>query len=364
MLALLPTYRREGRQQQRGRRWECQREAVTHIRLDSRHRLVYDIKAFCWTLQKCSPYAKFDQTKYDTDKTNGKRITIMQDSDGVQYFSKWIGLGTFTQEYLGDAFTTWINGLIDDKLGDKELSVKMIINTFNGVKKAISEMLLLSTLFRIKVEMIPVDAHDFDRLVTEEKRARKVVSADRKKIPPGGLVGPDTVFSAQILDRDAQNVLRTYGVNMVEGGAFDVTVNNNSTISEYKEHLSSFSKDGVTELVKVKKVGEFISLKGRQPGVKAPKEQKSDEVIVVNDKVKLHQANDPPESGKRGRGRPPGTKNKKKENGISVAATESPAAIIVPSDLKPKISALQPKTAILQPRISALKPKILSGKVD
>jgi len=319
-----------------------------HIRLDATHRLVYDSKAFAWSLQRCSPYAKFDQVKFDSLQKEDKRITIIKDKAGVQYSAKWSNLGSFTSERLDDAFMTWLHSLIDIKLGDKELDIKTMLSTFNDIKRAMSEALMLSTLFRIKVEMVPVQAQDFERLVAEEKRARKSANADKKKIPPGGLPGPETVFATQVLDADARSTLNFYKMNVTSSGGFDVDVEEQKTFTN-KGNLSTFTSKG-TEIVTVVKVGELVKLRGRTSNAPTGK---SDEVIIIDNVATPPSASNKLEAaaeGKKKRGRPPGSKNKdpkKPESAPPVAST-----ILAP---KPAASALQVKP------VSALAPKPLSG---
>lgn len=344
-----------------------------HFRLDAKHRLIYDIKSLCWILQKCSAYAKFDETTYASMRKDDKRIVILRDKEGNKYFAKWNNAGTFTNERLSDGFMTWLYSLIDEKLGDKELSVKSIVNTFNMIKESISEIIMLSTIFRVKIEMVPVQAQDFERLVGEEKRARRASSADRKRIPAGGLVGPDTVFMSNVYDRDTQSLLRTYAVNLGNDGTYDVNIEDKHSFSK-KKNISAFTEDGTVETIDVKNIGAIVGLRGR--GMKRVPadgaEIKTIEVDRVELPVKEHRR--PPgrkrkqkpvetstlpvdnaqptvpvdgEPPKKRRGRPPGSKNK-----TTVAAIVEPIK-------EEKKSALQPKALILKPKTNGgLKPKV------
>jgi len=355
-----------------------------NIRLDAKHRLVYDIKSFCWLFQKCSPYAKYDQAKCDTDKKDGKHITVMQDKEGVQYFAKWITSGTFSSEKMGDAFMVWVHSLIDIKLGDKELNIKVMINVFNSIKKAISEVLMMSTLFRIKIDMMPVPAEDMSRLIAEEKRARKLANADQKKVPIGGLVGPDTVFSAQILDREARNLLTSFKVEVSDDGGYSVEVDD-SPVNINKSVLSSFNKEGNIELVKVKNVGDIVSLRGP----KFAQQNKQNAAIKKIEVVDVESIDITPEVTTkivdgvevevRRRGRPKGTKNKKKDDGVidpdvmvppkfvpnEQSTVKEHANITIDKPIgTPRITTggLKPKTNVLQPKTNGLKPKTLTPK--
>jgi ribulose 1,5-bisphosphate synthetase/thiazole synthase len=338
-------------------------------------------------LQKCSPYAKYDQDKCDADKKDGKHITVMQDKEGVQYFAKWISSGTYSSDKMGDAFMAWIHSLIDIKLGDKELNIKTMINTFNSIKKAISEVLMMSTLFRIRVDMMPVPAEDMSRLIAEEKRARKLANADQKKVPIGGLVGPDTVFSSQILDREARNLLTSFKVEVSEdGGGYSVDVDD-SPVNINKSVLSSFNKEGNIELVKVKNAGDIVSLRGAKFSKqnKLNTTPKKIEVVTV-DAIDITpevttKIVDGVEVEVRRRGRPKGTKNKKKDdtdnpidpnvmvppkfvpNEQSTVKEHANISIDKPIGTPRTISAgLKPKTNALKPKTSGLKPKTLTPK--
>jgi len=302
-----------------------------HFRLDAQHRLVYDIKTMCWYLQKCSAYAKFDNTQYEAMKKAEKRILILNDKSGNKYFGKWASLGSFSNEKLGNAFMSWLHSLIDIKLGDKELDIKTVMDTFNMIKESISEIVMLSTIFRIKVDLVPVQSQDFDRLIAEEKKARKSANAIKKKIPPGGLTGPDTIFATSIHDTETERILRLYSVN-VDNNGVNVVINNKPVLKSRKL-ASSFDQTGRIETVTVKDIGEMVKIRGRQSVGSGRKE----ESITIDNQIKE----------KKRRGRPP--KNK-----------ETP---VVPSVLPAtaennKISALKPKTSGLVSKSSILKPKV------
>jgi hypothetical protein len=342
-----------------------------HFRLDAKHRLVYDIRSLCWTLQKCSAYAKFDEATYSSMRKDDKRIVILRDKEGNKYFAKWNNIGTFITDKLGDGFMTWLYSLIDEKLGEKELTIKSVINTFNMIKESISEIIMLSTIFRVKIEMVPVQAQDFERLLGEEKRARRSSSADRKRIPAGGLVGPDTVFASNVYDRDTESLLRSYAIKLEDDGTYEVSVEDKHSFSK-KKNISAFTEDGAVETIDVKNIGPIVGLRGRgmkrvpldgaeiktievdkvefpvkehrrPPGRK--KKQKPAEPVADNTQQPLNMPADGEQPKKR-RGRPPGSKNKS-----TLVAVEP-----VREDKKPT---LQPKPSILKPKISSgLKPKV------
>jgi hypothetical protein len=314
--------------------------------------LLYNIKLGCWRLQKCIAYAKFDQEKFDALKVDGKLIVIMQDKEDVQYFAKWRDIASYPSNKLGDAFTSWLASIIDIKLGDRELDVKTILNTFNSIKKCISEVIMMSSIFRIKIDMEPVSANDLDKLINEENMNRDSSVSEKRHIPVGGLVGPETVFAPQILDFGARSTINMYNTHFKDDGTISVEIDE-SPIKTKGTSLSMFNKDKDVELIKVKKIGELVPVRAIGRKLIGDKVPKKESIIKVDRVDQVIGGN----SGGKKRGRP----RKVQPVNEDVAVTAVVPPVVPPVDpivTKPEsTSTLKPKVSLLQPKISSLVPK-------
>lgn len=262
-----------------------------HIRLDKLHKAFYDYKADKWKLMKCCPISKLDNSKYKETMANKKGIVILIDSKDNKYIATWRALSTYDGDKLSSLFRAWLNSVAEEAVGPTgEVNLKNFIKAFDSIKTAMTKIVLLSSLFRFKVEILPISQGSLSNLNAEEKsnKIKMIAEIDKKIIPKGGLIGPDTVFTTMVVDREIATMLNTFEIIEKKEGGYMV-IKQKPNIAT-KDLVLMIDKKTGNEIIATDTVGRLVSLRGRSKFTGSVNEEiKTDSKISLKAKTKPKQ---------------------------------------------------------------------------
>jgi hypothetical protein len=244
-----------------------------YIRLDAIHKLV--LSKSTWTLYKCVRKGPYNKELHDKLIKEKKQVVILVDKQDNKGFATWKALGTYPIGDISNAIMKWIYNTVGLAYRDKQLEIDGIVAIFNSMKKAISGAILMSSIFRLRIDFDGVPPDVLKKLEQEKKDNTILTQSDRKKGRMiKDLVGPDTVLTSIVSDNAADPTIAGFRFEL-DKDTNEIKLIKDTTITIEKQISNiSYYPDIRTELVAVEDI---------TPGVFGRKRKAGTTELVVSD---------------------------------------------------------------------------------